>query len=55
MQLDKFYVQEWGFEELNPDESPPDWIKLVNVTIEEKGIQFYISPSLDKIGKSYAI
>ena len=28
MQLDKFYMQEWGFKGLKSDESPPDWISF---------------------------
>ena len=50
MQLDKFYMQEWGFKGLKSDESPPDWISLVNKTDFSKGIQFNLSPTYENLG-----
>lgn len=40
MQLDKFYVLEWGFKGLKSDESPPEWISFDNSTDIALGIKF---------------
>ena len=49
MQLDDFYVSEWGFIDADPtEESSPNWIVFLNETIYE-GLKFQLSPNITEI------
>jgi len=55
MNLDKFYVEEWGFKGLDPIETPPQWIQFKNDTDVEEGLLFFISPTMAELGLSYTV
>ena len=52
MQLDDFFVEEWGYVDFLQEEDVPDWITFVNETIN-KGVRFEMSPAIIDIGKEY--
>ena len=52
MQLNDFYVSEWGIRDVPTlSEDYPDWIQLVNntKTLKEDGVKFRITPGIEHI------
>ena len=53
-QLDPYYVSGWKLKGVDADE-PQEWIQFVNKTIEEDGIRFKLTPSIEQVRQNYEV
>jgi len=50
MQLDSYYVSEWGCS----DGPVPEWLQFMNETVSQ-GIKFRVSPGSENVGEEYEV